>query len=83
MDSEAICKRCGVCCHDKRGMPCAHLRTEGGGTTRCEIYGHHLGWRQTIDGRAIECVTIEREIADGGRPKGCAYLGEGVTGEWR
>ena len=72
--TEDICKRCGECCKTKAGIPCEHLRILGSGTTRCDIYGHHLGWHQTIDGKAIRCVTIETELQGGGRPNGCAYV---------
>ena len=71
---EALCRRCGACCHDTRGVPCEHLKPDGKGRTLCGIYGAHLGPHSAVDGKAIVCRTIEAAIVRGARPPGCAYV---------
>lgn len=59
----------------KTAMPCEHLRFDGAGA-RCDIYGHHHGWHQLIDGTRFECVPVQREIEDHGGRNGCGYVEE-------
>ena len=72
-DDESMCNRCGACCVTKSGSPCEHLEYVGSMQYKCSIYENRLGWHRTLNGIAHECVTIEREITDGGGPDICAY----------
>lgn len=74
--AEWRCKRCGVCCGATDGHPCEHLKSDGDGKYRCEIYENHLGPHKTIDGYSFRCVTIKRIIETVGGYSECAYVQE-------
>jgi len=52
-EDESLCTHCGGCCYLSfqvgeesvivRDLPCRHLRFDGTGKSRCEIYGRRLG----------------------------------------
>jgi Uncharacterized conserved protein len=72
--SEAICTRCGICCHQKvrfgdvvviTDIPCEFLDTA---TNTCTVYPHRFV-RQPL------CATAEVSVASGTLPDDCPYVG--------
>jgi Uncharacterized conserved protein len=72
-DKEALCRNCGLCCHEKirigdivliTDIPCPHLDLE---TKLCRIYDR----RAEIEPR---CLPAEAAVAIGAQPGGCPYV---------
>ncbi len=72
--SEALCRRCGVCCHHKvrfgdvvviTDVPCEFLDTA---TNLCAVYPERFR-RQPL------CSTAESSVAAGALPGDCPYVG--------
>lgn len=55
---EALCNRCGACCGIVEGDPCEHLREDGPGRYRCDVYRDRFGEHKTVSGRPLRCVPI-------------------------
>lgn len=74
-DKEHLCRRCGLCCHEKvrigdqvviTDIPCRHLDPE---TNLCRIYED----RARLEPR---CLSAEVSAKGGGLPGDCPYVAE-------
>ncbi len=73
VDKEALCRNCGLCCHEKIRMgdivlitdiPCPHLDPE---TNLCRIYDR----RGELEPR---CLPAEEAVKIGAQPGDCPYV---------
>jgi len=73
IESESLCKRCGVCC----GLgtdPCVNLVKDEKQLYYCAIYQFRLGPQKTVSGKLFNCVPI-REVLKFDPPNpNCAYV---------
>lgn len=77
-EHEALCRRCGMCCHEKvrfgeqvviTDIPCEFLDTE---TNMCRVYGERLT-------KQPRCSSAEDSVKANSLPNDCPYVG-GVDG---
>jgi Uncharacterized conserved protein len=73
-EREALCRRCGICCHEKirfgemvviTDVPCKFLDVE---TNLCTVYEERFS-RQPL------CTTAARSAEAGALPDDCPYVG--------
>ncbi|MEA3489407.1 MAG: hypothetical protein U9R44_03570 [Candidatus Omnitrophota bacterium] len=74
---DELCGRCGQCC-GALDDPCRDLVKLDNGTYFCMIYDKRFGRRETVSGKAFNCVPIREHIAKGALRPGCSY--RSVTG---